>query len=228
MNLALVEDNIRTRSRIAKLLELSLPDVRITQLANLEMGLLFATRAKQDYWLIDLGLPDGSGIDLIRAVRKQHAAANILVISVFGDVDNIVNSIQAGADGYLLKDAIDKDLVQAIHAISLGGTPLSPMIASRLLERMLPARAAAAASVNTSINTQNQQANVQPIEALTDREMEILGLLARGYKYVEVGQLMDISITTVQSHVRRIYFKLAVNSRSEAVFEAKAMGLLSS
>jgi len=189
--------------------------VRITQLANLELALALAAKSQQDYWLIDLGLPDGSGIDLIRFVRQQHAQANILVISVFGDVDNIMKSIQAGADGYLLKDAIDKDLIQAIHAISLGGTPLSPMIASRLLEHMLPAK------------SESQHKPMPELaEALSDREKELLGLLARGYKYAEVSQLMDVGLSTVQTFVRRIYLKLAVNSRAEAVFEAKAMGLL--
>jgi DNA-binding NarL/FixJ family response regulator len=217
MKLALVEDNIRTRSRIAKLLTDSLSDVRITQLGNLNEALSFAAMAKQDYWLIDLGLPDGSGVDLIRFVRQRFEQANILVISVFGDVENIIRSIQAGADGYLLKDAIDKDLVQAIHAIGLGGTPLSPMIASRLLERMLPTSAA-----------QNSNDEPQIAEPLTLRETELLGLLARGYKYAEVSQLMDIGLSTVQTHVRRIYNKLAVNSRAEAVFEAKALGILPS
>lgn len=217
MKLALVEDNIRTRSRIAKLLEQSLADVRITQLGNLEAALAFAATSKQDYWLIDLGLPDGSGVDLIRYVRQSHEKANILVISVFGDVDNIVKSIQAGADGYLLKDAIDKDLIQAIHAIGLGGTPLSPMIASRLLERMLPAPV-----------VPHDASVLEATATLTSRETELLGLLARGYKYAEVSQLMNISLATVQTHVRRIYSKLAVNSRAEAVFEAKALGILSS
>ncbi|MEN9586811.1 MAG: hypothetical protein RIT15_386 [Pseudomonadota bacterium] len=217
MKLALVEDNIRTRSRIAKLLTDSLSDVRITQLGNLEEALAFAATSQQDYWLIDLGLPDGSGVDLIRFVRQRFEQANILVISVFGDVENIIRSIQAGADGYLLKDAIDKDLVQAIHAIGLGGTPLSPMIASRLLERMLPTSAAQSAIDEPQI-----------AEPLTLRETELLGLLARGYKYAEVSQLMDIGLSTVQTHVRRIYNKLAVNSRSEAVFEAKALGILPS
>jgi DNA-binding NarL/FixJ family response regulator len=217
MKLALVEDNTRTRARIAKLLTQSLADVQIAQLGNLEAALAFATTTKQDYWLIDLGLPDGSGVDLIRFVRQQHDKANILVISVFGDVDNIVNSIQAGADGYLLKDAIDKDLIQAIHAIGLGGTPLSPMIASRLLERMLP----------TTVE-RLEASELEASATLTVRETELLGLLARGYKYAEVSQLMDISLATVQTHVRRIYNKLAVNSRSEAVFEAKALGILPS
>ena len=217
MKLALVEDNIRTRSRIANLLTDSLGDVCITQLGSLEAALAFAATSKQDYWLIDLGLPDGSGVDLIRFVRQRFEQANILVISVFGDVDSIIKSIQAGADGYLLKDAIDKDLVQAIYAIGLGGTPLSPMIASRLLERMLPTSAA-----------QNAIDEPQIAEPLTSRETELLGLLARGYKYAEVSQLMDIGLSTVQTHVRRIYNKLAVNSRAEAVFEAKALGILPS
>lgn len=216
MKLALVEDNIRTRLRMAKLLEQSLEDVHITQLGNLEAAFAFAGTSQQDYWLIDLGLPDGSGVELIRFVRQRYDKANILVISVFGDVDNIMKSIQAGADGYLLKDAIDKDLIQAIHAIGLGGTPLSPMIASRLLERMLP------------MPTMPQEPLEQgAVAALTVRESELLGLLARGYKYAEVSQLMGIGLATVQTHVRRIYSKLAVNSRAEAVYEAKALGILS-
>jgi DNA-binding NarL/FixJ family response regulator len=216
MKIALIEDDARTRGRIALLLSRSLPSATIEQFDQLGSALRYAKTHAQDYWLIDLGLPDGSGIELIKAVRNQYPDTNILVISVFGDVDNILGSIQAGANGYLLKDAVDKDLHGAIEAIESGGTPLSPMIASRLLERMLPVPVA---HMNASVAA-------MPDKLLTVREVELLNLLSRGYTYNEAAGLMKIGITTVQTHIRHIYSKLAVGSRSEAVFEAKAMGLI--
>lgn len=212
MQIALVEDNAQTRMRIAQLLHACLPQATVTQFDRLATARLHALQAKLDYWLIDLGLPDGSGIDLIRAVRRQDAAAHILVISVFGDVDNVVGSIQAGANGYLLKDAVDTDLAGAMAAIELGGTPLSPMIASRLLETMMPAKPSAVSAV--------------AVPMLTPKETELLNFLSRGYTYAESAELMQVAISTVQTHVRGIYTKLAVGSKAEAVFEAKALGLL--
>ena len=215
MKIALVEDDERTRGRIAALLVKSLTDVHIQEFSDLTSARRFALQSAQDYWLVDLGLPDGSGVDLIRVVRAIHAEARILVISVFGDVDNIVKSIEAGANGYLLKDAVDKDLLQALDSIGEGGTPLSPMIASRLLERMMPTRGAPAVA-----------ADAEPAMMLTARESELLNLVSRGYKYAEAASLMQISLSTVQTHIRRIYIKLSVESKTEAVFEARAKGLL--
>lgn len=215
MKITLVEDDERTRSRIARLLLKSISDVAVQEFSCLTEAKHFALENAQDYWLIDLGLPDGNGVDLIRAVRALYPDTHILVISVFGDVDNIVKSIEAGSNGYLLKDAIDKDLLQAITAIGVGGTPLSPMIASRLLERMLPALA----------NDAGVQ-SIEPAILLSVRETELLNLLSRGYKYAEAAALMQVSLSTVQTYIRRIYIKLAVESKSEAIFEARAKGLL--
>jgi DNA-binding NarL/FixJ family response regulator len=215
MNIALIEDDNQTRARIASLLRRCLPAAQITLFDCLDTSMAFATKKQQNYWLVDLGLPDGSGIDLIRTVRLTDAAARILVISVFGDVSNIVHSIKAGANGYLLKDAIDKDLLDAIAAMDQGGTPLSPMIASRLLETMMPPNKLALEKLVTP-----------PSSVLTPKETELLNLLSRGYTYAEAADLMQVSLSTIQTHVRGIYSKLAVGSRAEAVFEAKAMGLI--
>ncbi len=212
MHIALVEDNAQTRARIAQLLHACMPQAELTQFDRLATAKAHASQSKSDYWLIDLGLPDGSGIDLIRTVRTQDAAAHILVISVFGDVDNVVGSIQAGANGYLLKDVVDTDLSGAMAAMELGGTPLSPMIASRLLETMMPAK------------PYPVRAAASPI--LTPKEAELLNLLSRGYTYAESAELMGVAISTIQTHVRGIYAKLAVGSKAEAVFEAKALGLI--
>ncbi len=207
MNIALVEDDGLMRTRIQNLLTHCLPYARLTALVRLGEALAFATQQSPDYWLVDLGLPDGSGVDLIRAVRAKDKAAHILVISVFGDVDNVLASIEAGANGYLLKDAVDKDLVDALAAMEQGGTPLSPMIASKLLETMMPARPV-----------------VQSV--LSPKESELLNLLSRGYTYAESAELMQVALSTIQTHVRGIYGKLAVGSKAEAVFEAKALGLI--
>jgi DNA-binding NarL/FixJ family response regulator len=216
MQIALVEDNPQTRARIAQLLQACLPQAAVIQFDRLASAKLHALQSKPDYWLIDLGLPDGSGIDLIRAVRAKDASTHILVISVFGDVDNVVGSIQAGANGYLLKDAVDTDLSGAMTAMEQGGTPLSPMIASRLLETMMPAKPypVRATAVPTAASV------------LTPKETELLNLLSRGYTYAESAELMRVAISTIQTHVRGIYAKLAVGSKAEAVFEAKALGLL--
>ena len=173
----------------------------------------YAHGQPQDYWLVDLGLPDGTGIDLIRMVREIYPLTYILVITVFGDADNIVGSIQAGAIGYLLKEDMQKDvsLLLTIEAIRNGGTPLSPLIASRLLSRMqvMPA------PVNHALLTDH---------GLSPREIELLQLLSRGYTYQEAAELMQVGLGTVQTNIKRIYTKLAVNSRTQAIFEARALG----
>jgi DNA-binding NarL/FixJ family response regulator len=212
IKIAIVEDDDFTRKRISSVLRLRMPQANIVEFQDLKTAQKFSAVNSQDFWLIDLGLPDGSGIELIRGIKKIYQHANVLVLSVFGDVDNIVNSIEAGASGYLLKDAVERDLIDALDAIDSGGTPLSPMIASRLLERMLPAR-----GNDTSVSNEH---------LLTGREAELLNFLSRGYTSTEVGERMQIAVSTVRTHIKNIYSKLAVKSRTEAIFEARAMGIL--
>jgi DNA-binding NarL/FixJ family response regulator len=212
IKIAIVEDDDFTRQRIASNLKLRMPQANITEFEDLKTAQKFAATNAQDFWLIDLGLPDGSGIELIRNVKKIYQHANVLVLSVFGDVDNIVNSIEAGANGYLLKDAVQHDLMDALDAIDSGGTPLSPMIASRLLERMLPTK------TNDSVVVKD--------DLLTAREAELLNFLSRGYTATEAGERMQIAVSTVRTHIKNIYSKLAVKSRTEAIFEARAIGIL--
>jgi DNA-binding NarL/FixJ family response regulator len=212
INIALVEDDDFTRLRIVAILRQRMPQANISEFKDLKTAQKHAAIYPQDFWLVDLGLPDGSGIDLIWYVKKIYPEANVLVLSVFGDVENIVNSIEAGANGYLLKDAVERDLIDALDAIDSGGTPLSPMIASRLLERMLPAKTNDASAVNEHV--------------LTSREAELLNFLSRGYTAAEVGERMQIAVSTVRTHIKNIYSKLAVKSRTEAIFEARAMGIL--
>jgi DNA-binding NarL/FixJ family response regulator len=163
-----------------------------------------------DVLLTDLGLPDGSGIDVIRHVTQTHPACECLVVSMFGDDDNVFASIEAGALGYILKDAAPADIAGAILEMRRGGAPMSPGIARRVLAKLAPARGHAPV----------------PQPALSTRERDVLELLARGFSYAEIGRLQAISVHTVQSHVKNLYRKLAVSSRGEAVFEATQLGLL--
>lgn len=169
-----------------------------------------------DVLLTDLGLPDGSGIDLIRETAARHPATDIMVISVFGDEEHVVASIEAGATGYVLKDSLPDEFVALIRELRAGGSPISPLIARKLLRtfrRPKPAPAAAAA-------------NAVAEAGLTPREAEVLGLVAKGFAFAEVARLLEMSPHTVTAHVKRVYQKLAVHSRGEAVYEATRMGLL--
>ena len=171
-----------------------------------------------DMLLTDLGLPDGSGIDVILACAARWPDCAIMVISLFGDEKNVLDSIEAGATGYLLKDGDQLDVSRAMRDLLEGGSPMSPQIARKVLARALRREAPLmVAAVST---------HPVPGTALTKREGETLGLIARGYTYEEVARLLSVSLSTVQSHIRGIYRKLAVNSRSEAVFEAHKLGLL--
>lgn len=166
-----------------------------------------------DVLLLDLALPDGSGIDIIRRARAEgHSDLKIIVISVFGDVRNVVQAIEAGADGYLLKGGDIAGTERAIRDVIAGRAPLSPAIAGHILAR-----------VRNSTETPSAAPLPSP---LTEKETEVLTDLARGFSYKEVALRLHISHHTVADHVKAIYRKLSVNSRSQAVFEAMQSGLI--
>ena len=169
--------------------------------------------------LVDLGLPDGSGLEVIRHAVARNPACEVLVISMFGDEDNVLASIEAGALGYIHKDATPDDIAESILAMRRGESPISPMIARRLLAKYRPAPPAPPSA---------QPSGAEPDGAavLSPKEHEVLALIARGFSYAEVARIRDISVHTVQSHIKKIYAKLAVNSKNEAIFEATRMGLL--
>jgi len=174
---------------------------------------LLATQAP-DVLLTDLGLPDGSGIDLIRETARAHPGTDIMVVSVFGDEEHVVASIEAGATGYVLKDSLPDEFVALIRELRAGGSPISPLIARQLLRRWRQAAAPTAAATATGD------------AGLSAREAEVLGLIAKGFNFAEIARLLTVSPHTITAHVKKIYQKLAVHSRGEAVYEATKMGLL--
>jgi DNA-binding NarL/FixJ family response regulator len=170
-------------------------------------------RGAPDVLLIDLGLPDISGIEIIRETALRYPDTDILVVTVFGDEEHVLASIEAGATGYLLKDSLPDEFVEVINELRAGGSPISPVIARQLLKRLRPAEVGPAREVPDN-------------HKLSPRETEILSLIAKGFSFAEIARLLEISPHTVTTYVKKIYQKLAVHSRGEAVYEASKMGLI--
>ena len=170
-----------------------------------------------DLVMLDLGLPDGSGLNLIAGLRQS--GAQVLVFSGLGDETNVMMAIERGASGYLLKESAPIEIIDAIENVLAGGAPLTPSVAAHLLRR-LRQPAAMPTTVTASVTA------AASFDMLTARERDVLLALARGYSYDETADALSISRHTVGHHVKHIYSKLAVNSKSEAVFEAMQAGWL--
>ncbi|RYY94990.1 MAG: response regulator transcription factor [Comamonadaceae bacterium] len=185
-----------------------------------------------DVVLVDLGLPDGSGLEVIAAAVARYPQCEPLVISVFGDEDSVLSSIEAGALGYLHKDAAPEDIAQTILEMKAGASPISPMIARRVLARyrlmQTASRPDPTAPNGPAASRVAEQADKAPTgrPLLSRREQEVLTLIARGFSYAEIARLQGLSVHTVQTHIKHLYGKLAVHSKNEAVFEAMRLGLL--
>ncbi len=169
-----------------------------------------------DVALIDLGLPDGNGIDLIREISRTLPDADVMVVTVFGDEAHVLASIEAGATGYLLKRSLNDTLGETVRELRAGGSPISPVIARQLLHRFK----------RDTPESPQQPAAVVDDGGLSEREREVLLFIAKGFTVGEIANMLHLSAHTVATHVKHIYRKLAVHSRTEAVFEAGRMGLL--
>jgi DNA-binding NarL/FixJ family response regulator len=213
----LLEDDPVTRQRLAGIVEAASGLQLAAAVGDVRGALAWlGAHAPPAVLLADLQLPDGSGIDVIRWLRAHAPASEAMVISVFGDEAHVVAAIEAGATGYLLKDAGADEIAQAIERLLAGESPISSAIARHLLRRFQPAAAA------------GPVAPAAPAAAspLTPRETEVLKLIAKGLSYQRIADTLVMSPHTVTTHIKQIYRKLAVNSRGEAVFEAMQLGWL--
>lgn len=183
-----------------------------------------------DVLLTDLGLPDGSGLELIRQVAARlgpngRPRTDVLVISIFGDAETVLDAIEAGAVGYLHKDAPRPDIAQTILDIREGASPISPMVARGLLARFRQSTADEPQRKVPSLDVRRASAGGAGL-LLTAAESEVLSLIARGLTYAEIGHQRGVSIGTVQSQVKSVYGKLAVHSRTQAIRAAHSLGLI--
>jgi DNA-binding NarL/FixJ family response regulator len=253
----IVEDDPQTRAFFVQSVREHAQLVLCGEAASVAQGLALLTQMQEsdqapDVLLTDLGLPDGSGLQLIAHVAAHLPGCDSLVISMFGDEDNVLASIEAGATGYIHKDSAPADIAQSVLQLKRGESPMSPMIARRLLGKYNSMRATdlpqdsdlkrkgplvgiknAQSAINsvasdTSRSAQPLQHAPLPdgIRMLSKRETEILEHISRGFSYAEVANISHVSVHTVQTHIKNIYAKLSVHNRSEAVFEAQRLGLL--
>jgi DNA-binding NarL/FixJ family response regulator len=175
-------------------------------------AIAWTERRSADVYLVDLGLPDRDGRDFIRWLVRRQPDALAMVVTVFGDEDHVLSSLEAGAMGYLLKDVPGSEIAQRIVELHEGGSPISPSVARSVIRRFASPGATPASSAQDN--------------PLSKRELEVLRLIEKGMTYDEVGQVLQISWHTVTTHLRRVYHKLQVGSRGEAVYEARQRGLI--
>jgi DNA-binding NarL/FixJ family response regulator len=211
LRVAVIEDDPAMRARLAEAIGETSDLTFAGSASNMAEAEILIDSGGYDVLLCDLGLPDGSGIDLIKRETLTERDTDILVITIFADQNKVLAAIKAGARGYLLKDEHIGDCLAAIREIKRGGSPISPIIARQLLGQ---------------IKMDSPEAPKSLVSPLSEREYEVLNLLSRGFSYSECAEILAVSINTVGSHVKNIYRKLEVNSRAEALFEASSQGLL--
>lgn len=218
IHVAIVEDDPSFSDALSTVVQ-AVPDMWLAATAGTRAaGLAMLQGPPADVLLVDLGLPDGSGIDVIRAAAKQWPSCSIMVSTNFGDETHVMRSIEAGASGYLLKDSSPAKTIDEIRSLANGGSPISPIIARMVLARFRQGSSSDAGA------QQAQSADASP--PLSAREKEVLVFITKGFTAHEIARLMELSHFTVRTFVRRIYSKLKVTSKAEAIYEARTQGLL--
>ena len=204
-----VEDIPATRLWLGEALASAFAGIAIESAATRTGALALVERQSFEVALVDLDLPDGSGLEVIAALRRRSAATAAVVTTIFDDDAHVFPAMQAGAQGYLLKEQPRAQFIAGLQGILRGEPPLSPAIARRMISHF------------------NASGPVGgPEVALTPRETEVLRLVAKGFTQLEIAGLLGLSRHTVVDHVKSLYRKLNVSSRAEAALEATRRGLV--
>lgn len=212
----IVEDDAVTRKSLCLAIESEPSLMLLAAFDSVKPALAWLENDAPDVLMTDLGLPDGSGIEIIQVCAHRYPHTDIMVVTMSSDEENVLACIEAGASGYVLKDAGKTNIARAVLDLRAGGAPMSPAIARMVLAKVRDGKKPEPAPVEQSATT----------TSLTKREAAILDLIAQGDSYGEVAKVLSVSVGTVQTHIKNIYGKLAVHSRGEAVFEAHRRGLL--
>lgn len=202
-----VEDLPTARAWLADILELAFPVIEVTTAEDIAQARATCQEATFDLALVDLHLPDGSGVELIREINERTPSTNCIVATIYDDDAHLFPALQAGARGYLLKENDKHELVASLEGIIAGSPPLSPKIARRMLQHFHAPRS-----------------DAEP--KLTPREIEVLTLAAKGLLVKELAEHTGMSPHTSADHLKVIYRKLNVSSRAEAALEASRRGLV--
>jgi DNA-binding NarL/FixJ family response regulator len=200
IKVAIVDDDDGIRTSLATLIRRA-PALRLVgDYPDAETALKEIPHRAPDVVLMDINLPGVNGVECVRQLKSSHPAVQFLMLTVYEDSDSLFNSLKAGASGYLLKRTASARLLEAIHDVHDGGSPMTPQLARRVVQYFSP-----------------PAGEVSTVSRLTPGEKDFLDQLAKGYAYKEIADRMGISIDTVRSYVRTVYEKLHVHSRTEAV-----------
>lgn len=202
ISIAIVEDNAGIGEELAQIVAEARDCTSVGIFRNLRTALQKIPPLNPDVVIMDINLPDGSGIDGAAQLKRVLPATQILMFTIYEDHEQIMRSLEAGASGYLLKRTAPEDLLRAIREIKNGGVPMTPEVARKVIQTF-----------------QRKPAKPSAREPLTRREEEILELLSQGMLSKEIAQQLSISVETVNSHLKHIYGKLQVRTRTEAVIK---------
>ncbi|EGF89297.1 response regulator [Asticcacaulis biprosthecium C19] len=204
----IVEDIAETRQWLGAVVRSAFAGCEVREAPDMRSGVHAAKGAACDLAIVDLGLPDGSGTNVISAFREHQPSTLVVVATVMGDDASIIAALSAGAQGYLLKDSPPDLFVRQLEQLGQGIPALSPSIARRIVDHF---RSTAVAH--------------QPEATLTTRELDVLGLISKGLRNADAAHALGLAESTVASHIKSIYSKLGITTRAEAAIRAQRMGL---
>ena len=204
ISISIVEDNDQLRATLAKVIGRADGFRFATDYASAEDALADLPKVKPDVVLMDINLPGINGVECVRKLKALLPQTQVMMLTVYEDTENIFNALAAGANGYMLKRTPTKELIEAIREVHRGGSPMTTHIARLVVQSFQKPVAAAAASGGE-------------ISDLSEREQQVLDLLAQGLIYKEIAEKLNIGYETVHTYIRRIYEKLQVRTRTEAV-----------
>jgi DNA-binding NarL/FixJ family response regulator len=198
-SVSIVEDNEKLRGTLARVLNRAEGFRCVSQHPDAEEALKELPAVKPDVVLMDINLPGMNGVECVRQLKKAAPEIQIIMLTVYEDTENIFDALAAGASGYLLKRTTSAELISAIRDVLRGGSPMTAHIARKVVQSF------------------QKSAPAQPAENLSEREQQVLDLLSQGLMYKEIAEKLQISYETVHTYIRRIYEKLRVRTRTEAV-----------
>ena len=205
IKVSIVEDNEQLRTTLAKMISRSEGCECLGHHPSAEAGLAGIPNEKPDVVLMDINLPGMNGVECVRKLKQILPNTQVVMLTAYEDTENIFNSLAAGAAGYLLKRSKSQEILDAVRDVLAGGSPMSTHIARKVVQ---------------SFQARPTAAPAEPEAELSPREQEVLNLLSQGFMYKEISDKLGISFETVRTYIRRIYEKLHVRTRTEAVAKA--------
>ena len=203
ISVSIVEDNDQLRGTLAKVIGRAPGFKFASDYRSAEDALVGLPKVKPDVVLMDINLPGMNGVECVRQLKTLVPATEVMMLTVYEDTENIFNALAAGASGYMLKRTSSKELIEAIHEVKRGGSPMTTHIARKVAQSFQ--------------KSSGQQRAADELSELSEREQQVLDLLSQGLIYKEIADKLSISYETVHTYIRRIYEKLQVRTRTEAV-----------